>query len=219
MGDRLKFSSASTVWTGAFVTCLLPLLGCSLKSDNLSTGTAMETRPGDAGRVGSVSPPDAGNQPPPPVPYPGTGAPVDPTPTMMPAPMGSVDAAATPPPPSSPDASVPDRIDPAPVFNVVEIATWRGAAAGAYSILHDNVCDPATEGGFIHADPELSRRGLRGGFAVVVGACGQGEWPRVRALAAHGHEIVNHSFSFPCLSGNNDCGDLPASNDFDLGDR
>ena len=111
---------------------LVPLLGCSLRSDNLSTGTAMETRPGNPGSAGSASPADAGNQPTPPVPYPGTGMPVDRTPTMMPTPTGSMDAAAPPPP--SPDASVPDRIDPAPTFNIVEISTWRGAAAGAYSI-------------------------------------------------------------------------------------
>jgi hypothetical protein len=116
-----------------------------------------------------------------------------------------------PAPPIDPGGAVPAA------FTLVEVATWRGGADAAYSIVHDSLCDRSTEGQFLHADPELSKRGLRGAFGVIGGSCGEGlasKWPRVKTLAGHGHEIINHSFSHACLGGPMGCGPRRASVDF-----
>ena len=210
MGRREKVSIAWFAQTAAFVTCVC-LAGCTVQDNNLSTGAAMGNSSGTSGRAGSRPLPEA---PAPASPGPGPGATIDPK-TATPDPSVSVDAAA-PLPPSGPDASVADaaadRIVPPPAFDIIEIANWRGGADGAYSIVHDSVCDASAEGAFVHADPALSLRALRGGFSVIAGACGQGltsKWPRVRAAASHGHEIINQSFSAPCLGVGADCGGAP----------
>jgi len=86
-------------------------------------------------------------------------------------------------------------------FRVDGVATWRGDATAAYSLIHDDVCDPHALGVFSVAEPELHRRGLHGGFGVVVGTCAAaGRWPAVRALVAHGHDVFSHSWDHPCLT-------------------
>jgi len=107
--------------------------------------------------------------------------------------------------------------DVLPEFAVTGVATWRGGATAAYSVVHDTVCDPGAAGALTHADPELALRGLRGGFGVIVGSCGTGpssQWPQIKALVAHGHEVYNHSFSHPCLGTAVQCGTngVPSTN-------
>jgi peptidoglycan/xylan/chitin deacetylase (PgdA/CDA1 family) len=88
-------------------------------------------------------------------------------------------------------------------FRVDGVATWRGDATAAYSLIHDDICDAHALGVFSAAEPELDRRGLHAGFGVVVGACAaQGRWPEVRALIAHGHDVFSHSWDHPCLTEN-----------------
>jgi hypothetical protein len=116
--------------------------------------------------------------------------------------MMAIDAA-----PAGRGAGPPDAAAPiGPAFTVTGVATWRGDAVGAYSLVQDGVCD--LDGAFTHGDPELTRRGLHGGFAVIVGSCGMGtasKWPRVKALREHGHDLLNHSWSHPCLGTVADC--------------
>jgi peptidoglycan/xylan/chitin deacetylase (PgdA/CDA1 family) len=89
----------------------------------------------------------------------------------------------------------------APAFHVDGVATWRGDATAAYSLIHDDVCDPRALGVFSVAEPELRRRGLHAGFGVIVGACvAHGHWSEVRALVAHGHDVFSHSWDHPCLT-------------------
>ena len=86
-------------------------------------------------------------------------------------------------------------------FRVDGVATWRGDASAAYSLIHDDVCDPHALGVFSAAEPELRRRGLHAGFGVIVASCAaQGRWPEVRALVAHGHDVFSHSLDHPCLT-------------------
>jgi peptidoglycan/xylan/chitin deacetylase (PgdA/CDA1 family) len=90
---------------------------------------------------------------------------------------------------------------PVPALRLEGVATWRGDAAAAYSITHDDVCADRVQGIFTHADPELARRGLQAGFAVIAGECERkGRWAQVATLAAHGHDLFNHSMSHPCLT-------------------
>ena len=86
-------------------------------------------------------------------------------------------------------------------FRVDGVATWRGDATAAYSLIHDDVCDPHALGVLAAAEPELRRRGLHAGFGVIVGSCAaQGRWPEVLALVAHGHDVFSHSWDHPCLT-------------------
>jgi peptidoglycan/xylan/chitin deacetylase (PgdA/CDA1 family) len=91
----------------------------------------------------------------------------------------------------------------AAAFVVEGVATWRGDATAAYSIIHDDVCDAGALGVFSTAAPELERRGLHAGFGVVVSACdapGGGRWADVVALSAHGHDVFSHSWDHACLT-------------------
>jgi peptidoglycan/xylan/chitin deacetylase (PgdA/CDA1 family) len=123
---------------------------------------------------------------------------------------------------ASPDArpADPDTGAPTAAFAIAEVATWRGGAEAAYSLVHDSACDPSAEGNFNHADPELMKRGLRGAFGVIAGSCGVGpasKWARVKTLAMHGHEMINHSLSHACLGNPTGCGGgRRASSDFAL---
>src|SRR5436190_2186062 len=94
-------------------------------------------------------------------------------------------------------ACVPAR----PAFKVEGVATWRGGATAAYSLVHDDVCNDDTKGVFTHALPELDKRGLHGGFGVIVAECEtKGRWPQVRALVEHGHDVFSHSWSHTCMT-------------------
>jgi hypothetical protein len=94
-------------------------------------------------------------------------------------------------------ACVPAR----PALRIESVATWRNDATAAYSLVHDDVCNDDTQGVFTHADPELTRRGLRGGFGVIVEQCQKnGRWPQVRTLLEHGHDVFSHSWSHLCLT-------------------
>jgi peptidoglycan/xylan/chitin deacetylase (PgdA/CDA1 family) len=88
-------------------------------------------------------------------------------------------------------------------LRVEAVATWRGDATAAYSLIHDDVCDPAALGVFSVADPELGKRGLHAGFGVVVSACDSprgGRWDQVKTLVAHGHDVFSHSWDHACMT-------------------
>ena len=91
-------------------------------------------------------------------------------------------------------------------FSVDYVTTWRGDAKGAYSIIHDDLCDASVGGLFDSANTELHQRGLRAGFGAIVGACdgalegSEVQWPQVKELVANGHEIFSHSWSHACLA-------------------
>jgi hypothetical protein len=83
------------------------------------------------------------------------------------------------------------------------VAPWRGDATAAYSLIHDDVCDPAALGVFSVADPELARRNLHAGFGVIAGLCDSprgGRWSQVQTLVSHGHDVFSHSFTHPCMT-------------------
>ena len=51
---------------------------------------------------------------------------------------------------------------------------------------------------------------------MIVNSCGAGptsKWPKVKAVAAHGHEVINHSLSFACLA-RRPCGARRSTLDF-----
>jgi peptidoglycan/xylan/chitin deacetylase (PgdA/CDA1 family) len=58
-------------------------------------------------------------------------------------------------------------------------------------------------GVFTDSEPELTKRGLHGGYGVIVGKCdtaGSGTWAQVKGLVANGHDVFNHSWSHPCMT-------------------
>jgi hypothetical protein len=108
------------------------------------------------------------------------------------------------PPPVSDAAAPPPEAAPPPVsartYSLKEVALWRGNATAAYSILHEVVCDSAFLGPLNKAKPELEKRGLTAGFAVIANVCTSANlWPKVKALADGGNEILNQGFSHACL--------------------
>jgi hypothetical protein len=88
-------------------------------------------------------------------------------------------------------------------FKLEGVATWRGDATAAYSLIHDDVCDKNALGVFSTADPELIKRGLHAGFGVIVSACDSpegGTWEQIKTLVAHGHDVFSHSWDHPCMT-------------------
>lgn len=94
---------------------------------------------------------------------------------------------------------------PSASLRVEGVATWRGDALAAYSLIHDDVCDPGALGVLSAADGELTQRGLHAGFGVVVSKCdspGGGRWEQVKTLIAHGHDVFSHSWDHACMTSN-----------------
>jgi peptidoglycan/xylan/chitin deacetylase (PgdA/CDA1 family) len=108
-------------------------------------------------------------------------------------------------------------------FKVEGVTTWRGGAVAAYSVIHDDVCDPSALGVFSVADGELKSRALRAGFGVIVGTCDKakaGTWAQVNTLVSHGHDVFGHSWDHPCITNDGNLAQscdpaAPRSVDFD----
>jgi hypothetical protein len=80
-------------------------------------------------------------------------------------------------------------------IGIESVATWKGGAKGAYTLIHDDACDYTLDSHFTIADPELTSRNLRAAFGAIVERCGErGVWNRLEVLRSHGHEIINHSW-------------------------
>src|SRR6266545_904132 len=93
------------------------------------------------------------------------------------------------------------------VFRVDGVATWRANAKAAYTIIHDDLCDPSTFGSFDHADPALVARGLHAGFGANPNTCNTAnKWPAVKTLVSHGHDVFNHSWDHACIGDATACG-------------
>jgi peptidoglycan/xylan/chitin deacetylase (PgdA/CDA1 family) len=75
------------------------------------------------------------------------------------------------------------------------VATWQGDAKGAYTIIHDDICDYNIDSLFDLAEPELTQRGLRSAFGAIVQRCEERKlWPELELIRRNGHEIINHSW-------------------------
>src|SRR2546429_2771171 len=164
--------------------------------------------PGGSGGRGGAAVPDGASADDAATPSPADGGPVVGQASEGGVATGPGDAAAAPP-------------DSAPLttsFQVDGVATWLGNARAAYSIIHDDVCDPSANGVFAHADPELFKRGLHAGFGVIAGTCvSEKKWDNVKTLVSHGHDVFNHSWTHNCLSNRADCaGNGTPSSDFAL---
>ncbi len=80
------------------------------------------------------------------------------------------------------------------------VTDFRGDARGAYSIIHDDVCDYGTDGIRDHAIVGLSERGLRAGLGAISAQCeARSYWPILEDAISHGHEILSHSATHPSL--------------------
>ncbi|WP_035059320.1 carbohydrate-binding protein [Andreprevotia chitinilytica] len=85
--------------------------------------------------------------------------------------------------------------------------TWAGGAKGAYSLVHDDLCAYITDGQISHADPELTKRGLRAAFGIISVGCADYHWQAAKQFIAHGHEIYDHTrnhYNANTASWNND---------------
>ena len=75
------------------------------------------------------------------------------------------------------------------------VASWKGDAKGAYTIIHDDICDWPIDSLFTMAEPELTQRGLRSAFGAIVLRCQERKlWPQLEVMREHGHEIINHTW-------------------------
>ncbi len=89
------------------------------------------------------------------------------------------------------------RRKPAPITNV-RVATWKGDAQAAYSIIHDDFCagNFDTDGQIKHWH-ELSDRGLVAGFGAITSFCDTRYWEEMQKMTAAGMEIINHTHTHP----------------------
>lgn len=80
-------------------------------------------------------------------------------------------------------------------LQVEGVAPWKGNAKGAYTIVHDDVCDYNIDSLFNTAEPELTQRGLRAAFGAIVQRCQERKlWAKLETVRQHGHEIINHTW-------------------------
>lgn len=81
------------------------------------------------------------------------------------------------------------------VLSVGDITTWRGDARAAYTIVHDDTCNPSVDKQFDLAAPALNERGLRATFGAIAQDCSRpGLWDRLEELRDAGHEICSHTW-------------------------
>jgi peptidoglycan/xylan/chitin deacetylase (PgdA/CDA1 family) len=78
----------------------------------------------------------------------------------------------------------------------ISVASWKGNARGAYTIIHDDLCNwdsSSLENG--KASGLLAARGLTAAFGAIVRSCSeQNLWSVLRTLRDAGHEVINHSW-------------------------
>src|SRR6188768_875273 len=80
-------------------------------------------------------------------------------------------------------------------LTVDSVAVWKDDAKGAYTIIHDDICDWPIDSLFDVAEPELSKRGLNSAFGAIVLRCQERKlWPKLEVLRQHGHEVINHTW-------------------------
>jgi peptidoglycan/xylan/chitin deacetylase (PgdA/CDA1 family) len=80
-------------------------------------------------------------------------------------------------------------------LTVDSMAVWKDAALGAYTIIHDDICDYTIDSLFDVAEPELTQRGLHAAFGAIVQRCQERrKWAQLEVIRQHGHEIINHTW-------------------------
>lgn len=80
-------------------------------------------------------------------------------------------------------------------LEVESVAVWKGDAKGAYTIIHDDICDYNIDSLFLVAEPELTMRGLPSAFGAIVQRCQERKrWPQLELIRQNGHEIINHTW-------------------------
>ncbi len=96
----------------------------------------------------------------------------------------------------------------------VEVATWKGNAKGAYTIIHDDLCGSPTSVTDGTVADLLNAQGLKAAFGAIAGACGE-SWASIQSIKASGHEIINHSWSHACLADTSNCpAEAPPTTDY-----
>lgn len=84
------------------------------------------------------------------------------------------------------------------------IATWLDDARGAYSLIHDDFCEPRFDGIRAAALPALKRVGLHAGLAAIANDCEQHKrWDWLVEAEDAGHEIVSHSYTHALITADN----------------
>lgn len=84
-----------------------------------------------------------------------------------------------------------------PAVKEVRVAKWKNNARAAYTIIHDDLCDTVCRGIYEYADTIAYNRGLPIAAGAIVEKCvceGDYMWEHLRTMAAHGHEIVSHTW-------------------------
>ena len=80
----------------------------------------------------------------------------------------------------------------------VEVLKWKNGAQAAYTIIHDDLCNPEISGIYRYADTIAYNRGIRFGAAAIAKLCydkGEPMWDIMKRMVDHGHEIVSHSWA------------------------
>jgi len=94
----------------------------------------------------------------------------------------------------TPDQPAENQQNPLAI-SIEKVATWKGDAKAAYSIIHDDY--PLTKE-FRQHYLELDKRGLHAGFGTIVAPIDDNQdiyIPEMQKMVDTGHEIINHTFS------------------------
>ena len=85
-------------------------------------------------------------------------------------------------------------------ISTVRVATWKGNARAAYSIVHDDFCSgDFDKSGLVKYWHQLADRGLVAGYGVIVQLCNYQPkyYEEMQKMVAAGMEMINHTFSHP----------------------
>lgn len=80
----------------------------------------------------------------------------------------------------------------------VEITPWKNNAKGAYSLIHDDLCRPHSDGIFDFADPIAFSHDIPFGVGAIVGSCvyrAEEISEKMQRLKSHNHEFIAHSWN------------------------
>lgn len=91
------------------------------------------------------------------------------------------------------------------------IAKWKGNAASAYSMIHDDACGGGNYGIVENADSIAFNRGLVIGAGVIGRECVDLKltsadpfiWIKLSRMITHGHEIINHTWQHDDMTSGN----------------
>ncbi len=97
------------------------------------------------------------------------------------------------------------------ISQTISVATWKGNAKAAYSIIHDDYGDVVVDGIWKYADTIAANRGIKFTIGAISSSCENArningykdpyDYAKQVMMDQHGHEIIAHSHTHSCAVG------------------